>query len=66
MLQKKEAGEKIHLDILNIRWPQLVCWTVLDSAGVAAVKAVVPADRQICAVGGVSHNDFADYMAASI
>ena len=40
--------------------------SVLGSAGVAAIKAVLPADTQICAVGGVSHNDFADYMAANI
>ena len=38
----------------------------LGSAGVAAIKALVPADTQICAAGGVSHNDFADYMAANI
>ena len=35
-------------------------------SGVAAIKAVLPADTQICAVGGVSHNDFADWMAANI
>ena len=40
--------------------------SVLGSAGVAAIKAVLPADTQICAVGGVSHNDFADYTAANI
>lgn len=40
--------------------------SVLGSAGIAAIKAVLPADTQICAVGGVSHNDFADYMAAGI
>lgn len=40
--------------------------SVLGSAGIAAIKAVLPADTQICAVGGVSYNDFADYMAAGI
>ena len=39
---------------------------VPGSSGVAAIKAVLPADTQICAVGGVSHNDFANYMAANI
>ena len=40
--------------------------SVLGSAGVATIKAVLPADTQLCGVGGVSHNDFADYMAANI
>ncbi len=40
--------------------------SVLGSAGVTAIKALLPADTQICAVGGVSHNEFADYMAANI
>ena len=40
--------------------------SVLGSAGVAAIKAVLAAETQICAVGGVSHNDFANTMAANI
>ena len=40
--------------------------SVLGSAGVAAIKALLPDDTKICAVGGVSHNDFANYMAANI
>ena len=40
--------------------------SLLGSAGVAAIKAVLPDDTQISAVGGVSHNDFAHYVASSI
>ena len=40
--------------------------SILGSAGIAAIKAVLPSDTQIYAVGGVSHDDFADYIAAGI
>ena len=34
---------------------------VLGPAGIAAIRAVLPADVEIGAVGGVSHADYADY-----
>ena len=40
--------------------------SVLGSDGIAAIKAVLPNDTQICAVGGVSPDDFADYIVAGI
>ena len=40
--------------------------SALGFACIAAIKAVLPADTQICALDGVSCNDFVDYMAAGI
>lgn len=40
--------------------------SVLGAKGIAAVKAVLPADMIIGAVGGVSEVDFADYAKAGV
>lgn len=40
--------------------------SVLGAKGIAAIKAVLPTDAIIGAVGGVSENDFADYAKAGV
>jgi 2-dehydro-3-deoxyphosphogalactonate aldolase len=40
--------------------------SVLGAAGITAIRAVLPADTMIAAVGGVSDTNFADYTKASI
>ncbi|MDF1779422.1 MAG: 2-dehydro-3-deoxy-6-phosphogalactonate aldolase [Rhizobiaceae bacterium] len=39
---------------------------ILGPAGIAAIRAVLPADMEIGAVGGVSHDNFAHYREAGI
>ena len=40
--------------------------SVLGAAGITAIRAVLPADTMIAAVGGVSDANFADYIKAGI
>ncbi|WFU17265.1 2-dehydro-3-deoxy-6-phosphogalactonate aldolase [Bradyrhizobium sp. CB3481] len=40
--------------------------SVLGAAGITAIRAVLPADIMIAAVGGVSDTNFADYVKAGI
>lgn len=40
--------------------------SVLGPAGIAAIRAVLPADVVIGAVGGVSENNFADYQKVGV
>ncbi len=40
--------------------------SVLGAAGINAIRAVLPADLMIAAVGGVSDKNFADYVKAGI
>ena len=40
--------------------------SVLGAAGITAIRAVLPADLMIAAVGGVSDKNFADYIRAGI
>jgi 2-dehydro-3-deoxyphosphogalactonate aldolase len=40
--------------------------SVLGAAGITAIRAVLPADLMIAAVGGVSEKNFADYVSAGI
>jgi 2-dehydro-3-deoxyphosphogalactonate aldolase len=40
--------------------------SVLGPGGIAAIRAVLPADVEIAAVGGVSERAFADYAAVKI
>ena len=40
--------------------------TVLGPAGINAVRAVLPENLALCAVGGISENDFARYQAVGI
>lgn len=40
--------------------------SVLGAAGINAIRAVLPADTMIAAVGGVSDANFADYIKAGI
>jgi 2-dehydro-3-deoxyphosphogalactonate aldolase len=40
--------------------------SVLGPKGIAAVRAVLPADTVIAAVGGISEKDFADYARAGV
>jgi 2-dehydro-3-deoxyphosphogalactonate aldolase len=40
--------------------------SVLGAAGITAVRAVLPADLMLAAVGGVSDRNFADYVKAGI
>ena len=40
--------------------------SVLGAAGITAIRAVLPADLMIAAVGGVSDKNFADYTRAGI
>src|SRR6476661_5103455 len=40
--------------------------SVLGAAGITAIRAVLPADLMIAAVGGVSDTNFADYIRAGI
>ena len=40
--------------------------SVLGPQGIAAIRAVLPPDIEIGAVGGVSHNSFADYKAVGV
>ena len=40
--------------------------SVLGAAGITAIRAVLPADTMIAAVGGVSDANFADYIKAEI
>jgi 2-dehydro-3-deoxyphosphogalactonate aldolase len=40
--------------------------SVLGPSGITAIRAVLPPDRPIVAVGGVSERNFADYMKAGI
>lgn len=40
--------------------------SVLGPSGITAIRAVLPPDTEIAAVGGVSAYDFADYAAAGI
>lgn len=40
--------------------------SVLGASGIAAIRAVLPKDAIIGAVGGVSDQDFADYAAAGV
>ena len=39
---------------------------VLGPAGIAAIRAVLPPDIEIGAVGGVSHEDYGDYKAVGV
>ncbi|TIT05994.1 MAG: 2-dehydro-3-deoxy-6-phosphogalactonate aldolase, partial [Mesorhizobium sp.] len=40
--------------------------SVLGAAGIAAMRAVLPSDMLVGAVGGVSEKDFAGYKAAGV
>lgn len=40
--------------------------SILGPAGIAAIRAVLPKDAVIGAVGGVSERNFADYVAAGV
>ena len=40
--------------------------SVLGAAGITAIRAVLPADTMIAAVGGVSDTNFGDYIKAGI
>ena len=40
--------------------------TVLGASGISAIRAVLPSDLTIAAVGGVSDKNFVDYMRAGI
>lgn len=40
--------------------------SVLGAKGIAAIKAVLPADARLGAVGGVSEKDFADYAKVGV
>lgn len=40
--------------------------SVLGAAGIAAMRAVLPSDTLVGAVGGVSDKDFADYRSAGV
>ena len=40
--------------------------SVLGAVGIAAIRAVLPADTMIAAVGGVSDTNFVDYVRAGI
>lgn len=40
--------------------------SILGAAGISAIRAVLPKDAVIGAVGGVSDKNFADYMAAGV
>jgi 2-dehydro-3-deoxyphosphogalactonate aldolase len=40
--------------------------SVLGPSGIAAIRAVLPGDLEIAAVGGVSEVNFADYAAIGI
>lgn len=40
--------------------------STLGASGIAAIRAVLPADAVIGAVGGVSDKNFADYIAAGV
>lgn len=40
--------------------------SVLGPAGIAAIRAVLPPDTPLCAVGGVSEANFADYAKVGI
>lgn len=40
--------------------------SVLGSSGIAAMRAVLPAETIVGAVGGVSEKDFADYRSAGV
>jgi len=40
--------------------------SVLGAAGITAIRAVLPADMMIAAVGGVSDNNFVDYVKAGV
>jgi 2-dehydro-3-deoxyphosphogalactonate aldolase len=40
--------------------------SVLGASGITAIRAVLPADLMIAAVGGVSDKNFADYVSAGI
>ena len=40
--------------------------SVLGASGITAIRAVLPADLMIAAVGGVSDRNFADYVGAGI
>ncbi|MGN1287941.1 MAG: 2-dehydro-3-deoxy-6-phosphogalactonate aldolase [Bradyrhizobium sp.] len=40
--------------------------SVLGASGISAIRAVLPADAMIAAVGGVSDQNFAEYMKAGI
>ena len=40
--------------------------SVLGASGIAAMRAVLPADTLVGAVGGVSDKDFAGYKAADV
>jgi 2-dehydro-3-deoxyphosphogalactonate aldolase len=40
--------------------------SVLGAAGITAIRAVLPADTMIAAVGGVSDTNFTDYIQAGI
>ncbi len=38
----------------------------LGPAGIAAIRATLPATTPLCAVGGIGPDDFADYLAAGV
>jgi 2-dehydro-3-deoxyphosphogalactonate aldolase len=40
--------------------------SLLGAAGITAIRAVLPADLMIAAVGGVSDRNFVDYVSAGI
>jgi 2-dehydro-3-deoxyphosphogalactonate aldolase len=44
----------------------MVSPNVLGPSGIAAIRAVLPKDAVIGAVGGVSDKNFADYIAVGI
>ena len=40
--------------------------SVLGPSGIKAIKAILPKDLEICAVGGVGPGNFADYLGAGV
>lgn len=40
--------------------------SALDPSGITAIRAILPQDMPVAAVGGVSNENFADYVAAGI
>lgn len=40
--------------------------SVLGPKGIAAIKVILPADAEVCAVGGVDPGNFPDYFAAGV
>lgn len=40
--------------------------SVLGASGISAIRAILPPNLNLCAVGGISEADFADYAASGI